>query len=42
VPTQAKALESKTTKAAVLEAAKLAAEELGFDWEDARRTANRL
>jgi len=42
VPTQAKALESKTTKAAVLEAAKLAAEELGFDWEDARRAANRL
>ena len=42
VPTQAKALESKTTKAAVVEAAKLAAEELGFDWEDARRAANRL
>lgn len=39
---QAKALESKTTKEAVAEAAKLAAEELGYDWEDARRASQRI
>lgn len=38
-PTQKTTLESKTTKEAVLEAAKLAAEELGIDWDDARRAS---
>lgn len=35
VPVEQRALESKDTKSAVAEAAKLAAQELGFDWDEA-------